>query len=177
MQLFRIFTEVSISPSPSPRQYADRYAICAGRNLPAKEFRYLRTVIVTAAVNRSFRYELCQLNQYNNSVCVPLIFGIGRLLYTYLFRSALVTFQKCFYFPAIRINITTKKRLHFVLNCYWLKTNKFHSPPGTEQASAPIQRLTTLRRHVFLVNSRRRLIFETYGTLSSEVTELTCRVP
>ena len=27
-----------------------RYAIRAGRNLPDKEFRYLRTVIVTAAV-------------------------------------------------------------------------------------------------------------------------------
>ncbi len=28
----------------------DRYTIRAGRNLPDKEFRYLRTVIVTAAV-------------------------------------------------------------------------------------------------------------------------------
>jgi len=28
----------------------DRYAIHARRNLPDKEFRYLRTVIVTAAV-------------------------------------------------------------------------------------------------------------------------------
>ena len=69
---------MSISPSPSLRQYADRYAICAGRNLPAKEFRYLRTVIVTAAVNRSFRYELCQLGQRNSSVCVEPIFEIGR---------------------------------------------------------------------------------------------------
>ncbi len=32
------------------RQYSDRYTIRAGRNLPDKEFRYLRTVIVTAAV-------------------------------------------------------------------------------------------------------------------------------
>jgi hypothetical protein len=32
------------------RQRSDRYAIRAGRNLPDKEFRYLRTVIVTAAV-------------------------------------------------------------------------------------------------------------------------------
>jgi len=31
-----------------------RYAIRAGRNLPDKEFRYLRTVIVTAAVYRGF---------------------------------------------------------------------------------------------------------------------------
>ncbi len=32
------------------RQHPSRYAIRAGRNLPDKEFRYLRTVIVTAAV-------------------------------------------------------------------------------------------------------------------------------
>jgi hypothetical protein len=35
-----------------------RYAIRAGRNLPDKEFRYLRTVIVTAAVYRGFALEL-----------------------------------------------------------------------------------------------------------------------
>jgi hypothetical protein len=34
------------------RQRPSRYAIRAGRNLPDKEFRYLRTVIVTAAVYR-----------------------------------------------------------------------------------------------------------------------------
>jgi hypothetical protein len=50
----RIFTGTSISPSPSSRQRPDRYAIRAGRNLPDKEFRYLRTVIVTAAVHRGF---------------------------------------------------------------------------------------------------------------------------
>jgi hypothetical protein len=32
------------------RQCPNRYAIRAGQNLPDKEFRYLRTVIVTAAV-------------------------------------------------------------------------------------------------------------------------------
>ena len=36
------------------RQWGNRYAIRAGRNLPDKEFRYLRTVIVTAAVYRGF---------------------------------------------------------------------------------------------------------------------------
>ena len=53
-----IFTGTSISPSPSLRQRPDRYAIRAGRNLPDKEFRYLRTVIVTAAVYRGFDSEL-----------------------------------------------------------------------------------------------------------------------
>jgi len=54
----RIFTGTSISPGPSSRQCSDRYAVRAGRNLPDKEFRYLRTVIVTAAVHRGFSSEL-----------------------------------------------------------------------------------------------------------------------
>ena len=45
-----IFTGISISPSLLLRQCSDHYAFRAGRNLPDKEFRYLRTVIVTAAV-------------------------------------------------------------------------------------------------------------------------------
>ena len=49
-----IFTANALSPSPSLRQCPNRYAIRAGRNLPDKEFRYLRTVIVTAAVHRGF---------------------------------------------------------------------------------------------------------------------------
>ena len=49
-----IFTESAISLSPWSRQWGNRYAIRAGRNLPDKEFRYLRTVIVTAAVYRGF---------------------------------------------------------------------------------------------------------------------------
>ena len=49
-----IFTATTSSPSLSLRQCPDRYTIRAGRNLPDKEFRYLRTVIVTAAVHRGF---------------------------------------------------------------------------------------------------------------------------
>ncbi len=54
-----IFTAISISRSLGWRQCGYRYAIRAGRNLPDKEFRYLRTVIVTAAVYRGFDPELC----------------------------------------------------------------------------------------------------------------------
>ena len=57
----RIFTASSISPGPSPRQRSGRYAFRAGRNLPDKEFRYLRTVIVTAAVHRGFGSGLAPL--------------------------------------------------------------------------------------------------------------------
>ena len=49
-----IFTDTTISPRSWPRQCPDRCTIRAGRNLPDKEFRYLRTVIVTAAVYRGF---------------------------------------------------------------------------------------------------------------------------
>ena len=48
----RIFTTSAISPGPWSRQRPSRCAFRAGRNLPDKEFRYLRTVIVTAAVYR-----------------------------------------------------------------------------------------------------------------------------
>ena len=53
-----ILTETPISPSLWRRQRPSRYAIRAGRNLPDKEFRYLRTVIVTAAVYRGFDSDL-----------------------------------------------------------------------------------------------------------------------
>src|SRR5699024_9513869 len=49
-----IFTGTIISPSLSLRQCPDRCTFRAGRNLHAKEFRYLRIVIVTAAVYWGF---------------------------------------------------------------------------------------------------------------------------
>ena len=49
-QVTSIFTGTSISPDALSRQRSNHYAFRAGRNLPDKEFRYLRTVIVTAAV-------------------------------------------------------------------------------------------------------------------------------
>ncbi len=60
-----IFTGTTISPSSWLRQCPDRYTIRAGRNLPDKEFRYLRTVIVTAAVYRGFNSELLPITQDN----------------------------------------------------------------------------------------------------------------
>ena len=57
-QVTGIFTGISISPSPLLRQRPDRFAFRAGRNLPDKEFRYLRTVIVTAAVYWGFSSKL-----------------------------------------------------------------------------------------------------------------------
>ena len=53
-----IFTDTTISLESWLRQCPDHYTIRAGRNLPDKEFRYLRTVIVTAAVYRGFNSDL-----------------------------------------------------------------------------------------------------------------------
>ena len=53
-----IFTAIAISPGPPLRQCPSRYTIRAGRNLPDKEFRYLRTVIVTAAIHWGLSSQL-----------------------------------------------------------------------------------------------------------------------
>ena len=53
-----IFTSTTISPGGLSRQCPNRYTIRAGQNLPDKEFRYLRTVIVTAAVYRGLNSNL-----------------------------------------------------------------------------------------------------------------------
>ena len=58
LRVIGIFTDTTISPSSRLRQCSDRYTIRAGRNLPDKEFRYLRTVIVTAAVYWGFNSKL-----------------------------------------------------------------------------------------------------------------------
>ena len=61
LRVTRIFTRTSISPGLGLRQRSTRYAFRAGRNLPDKEFRYLRTVIVTAAVHRGFSSVLAHI--------------------------------------------------------------------------------------------------------------------
>ena len=53
-----IFTATTISLSTSSRQRPTRCLIRAGRNLPDKEFRYLRTVIVTADIHGGFGPKL-----------------------------------------------------------------------------------------------------------------------
>ena len=50
LQVAGIFTGITTSPSLEPRQLPNHFSNHACRNLPDKEFRYLGTVIVTAAV-------------------------------------------------------------------------------------------------------------------------------
>ena len=66
LQVSGIFTGTTNSPSSTSRQCRDRYTIRAGRNLPDKEFRYLRTVIVTADIHPAFISLL--LLAANNSI-------------------------------------------------------------------------------------------------------------
>src|SRR6476659_3350184 len=115
-----IFTGTTSSLCLSLRQLPDRYAIRAGRNLPDKEFRYLRTVIVrppfTGASIRSFALRL---------------------------------------------------------------TSPFNLP-ALGRRQPPYVVFTTLRRPVFLVNSRLGHFSATHpevGTPFPEVTGLVCRVP
>ena len=54
LQVDGIFTVIAISPGCSLRQFPSRYTFHAGRNLPDKEFRYLRTIIVIADVHWRF---------------------------------------------------------------------------------------------------------------------------
>ena len=56
-----IFTATTISPSLSLRQRSNCYTIRARGNLPHKEFRYLRTVRVTAAIHPGLGSELRML--------------------------------------------------------------------------------------------------------------------
>ena len=76
-----IFTATTISPSSWLRQCPDRYTIRAGRNLPDKEFRYLRTVIVTAAVYWGFNSDLLT-NAINPPLNLP---APGRCQALYVF--------------------------------------------------------------------------------------------
>ncbi|KAG4151867.1 hypothetical protein ERO13_D04G096660v2, partial [Gossypium hirsutum] len=63
---------MSISPSLSPRQCPDHYAFRTGWNLPDKEFRYLRTVIVTTTVHQVFGRRL-PCHQVTNFLDLPAL--------------------------------------------------------------------------------------------------------
>jgi hypothetical protein len=93
-QVAGIFTGITISPSPSLRQRPNRYAFRAGRNLPDKEFRYLRTVIVTAAVYWGFGSKLRQSVALTSPMTFPLnLPAPGRRQPLYLLSSPKLTFQ------------------------------------------------------------------------------------
>src|SRR3979411_805860 len=71
LRVTSIFTRTAISPSLWLRQRGSRYAIRAGRNLPDKEFRYLRMVIVTTAVYRRLDSQLHPAKGLTGPLNVP----------------------------------------------------------------------------------------------------------
>ena len=82
-QVTSIFTSTTISPGTLLRQLSNHYTFRAGQNLPDKEFRYLRTVIVTAAVHWGFSSKLLP-NGITLSLNLPAL-GRRQLLY-FIFR-------------------------------------------------------------------------------------------
>src|SRR4051812_19786977 len=91
-----IFTVNALSPSSSSRQYPYHYAIRAGQNLPDKEFRYLRTVIVTAAVHRGFSSLHTQLPlTFRHRAGVSPYTSTFVLAQTYVFGKQLHGFLSC----------------------------------------------------------------------------------
>lgn len=102
------------------RQCPDRYAFRAGRNLPDKEFRYLRTVIVTAAVywgfNSKLRFKLTSpLNLPAPGRRQPLYFAFSALQRpVFLLNSRLGLFTAALsgYSP-MRAPLLPKLRGHF----------------------------------------------------------------
>ncbi len=85
-----IFTGTTNSLSLSLRQRPTRYAIHAGRNLPDKGLRYLRTVIVTAAVYRGFDSMLCS-EELTSPINLPAL-GRRQTLYFLLRVSRALCF-------------------------------------------------------------------------------------
>ena len=113
LRVTRIFTGHAISPSPPSRQCPSRYAFRAGRNLPDKGFRYLRTVIVTAAVYWGFRNELAPIaltfqhragvRPYTSTYVLaePCVFDKQSLL-PGLCHLSIVAYKKVFLIPKLR---------------------------------------------------------------------------
>ena len=102
-----IFTVNALSPSSSLRQYPYHYAIRAGQNLPDKEFRYLRTVIVTAAVHRGFssRREAIPLTFRHRAGVSPYT-STFVLAQTYVFGKQLHGFLSC---SPLTVNTTLRE--------------------------------------------------------------------
>ena len=82
-----IFTGTTISPGGLLRQCPDHYAFHAGQNLPDKEFRYLRTVIVTAAVYWGFNSTL--LSTMTSPLNLPAPGRCQAVYRIFRFRTAL----------------------------------------------------------------------------------------
>jgi hypothetical protein len=79
-----IFTEIPFSPDYYSRQRGSRCTIHAGQQLTAKEFRYLRTVRITAAVYCRYSLRARYLHKwYSAQIRITLQHRAGVRPYTY----------------------------------------------------------------------------------------------
>ena len=96
------------------RQRSTRYTIRAGRNLPDKEFRYLRTVIVTADIHGDFGSQLrpacAGLTAYHN---------LSALVTCHTLYVVFTTWQSAVFLLNSRLTHFTATPLHFE---QWLKS-------------------------------------------------------
>src|SRR6185369_13493750 len=125
-----IFTVNALSPSSSSRQYPYHYAIRAGQNLPDKEFRYLRTVIVTAAVHWGFssKRKLLPLTFQHRAGVTPytstFVFAesyvFGKQLHGLLSCSPLTLFVTVVW--VLQLSFDMSQLLVYTVSCKKLKT-------------------------------------------------------
>ena len=88
-----IFTRTTTSPDLQLRQCPSHYAIRAGQNLPDKEFRYLWTIIVIAAVHWGFN-SLLRCYRLSSILQIILTFqhwaGVSSYTSTFVFAETCV---------------------------------------------------------------------------------------
>ena len=127
-QELRIFTENSISLSLCWRQQDSRYAIHAGHQLNAKEFRYLWTVRVTAAVYWELRLKP---RLYSITLAAP-----GRRQFLYIFLQ--ISRNLWFYYPvAVLDSVPAFKGCPLKATPYSEVTESFCRVPSTQLFQAP----------------------------------------
>ncbi len=111
-----IFTVFAISPRPCLRQFPYHYAIRAGQNLPDKEFRYLRTVIVTAAVHQG-------LDSKREPLLLTFWHWAGVSPYTYSCEFA----ETCVFDKQLHGHIRCGQQTKIEINVYWQGLSRSYS--------------------------------------------------
>ena len=115
-QLTGIFTSSAISPRLRLRQFPYHYAIRAGQNLPDKEFRYLRTVIVTAAVHQG-------LDSKRELILVTFWHWAGVSPYTYSYELA----ETCVFGKQLHGHIRCGQQAKIEIHAYWQGLSRSYS--------------------------------------------------
>jgi hypothetical protein len=151
-----IFTVNALSPSSSSRQYPYHYAIRAGQNLPDKEFRYLRTVIVTAAVHWGFssKRKLLPLtfqhragvSPYTSTFVLAQTYVFGKQLHGFLscgpatLSTTIVSLLESAFFSRLNLNVYTGlyKKLKTYTNYCCFPEKKTGKPRGKHCGGADL---------------------------------------